>query len=72
VHFVDESPDEARARRVREGVPSAVIESILAIAAYQRAGGKTVTIASTIVDLTGRPPRTVAAFVREHASLFRV
>jgi len=72
VRFVDESPDEARARRIREGLPPAVTESALAIAAYQRAGGKTVTITSTIADLTGRPPRTVAEFVREHASSFRV
>jgi len=71
VRFVDESPDQARARRVREGVPPAVIESVLAIGAYQRAGGKTVTITSTIADLTGRPPRTVEEFVREHASFFR-
>jgi uncharacterized protein YbjT (DUF2867 family) len=71
VRFVDESPEEARARRVREGHPPAVIESVLAIAAYQRAGGKTVTITNTIADLTGRPPRTVAEFVREHASVFR-
>jgi len=71
LRFVDESPEEARARRVREGVPSAVIESILAIGAYQRAGGKTVTITNTVADLTGRPPRTVAEFVLEHASVFR-
>ena len=71
VRFVDESPDEARARRIREGVPPAVIESILAIAAYQRAGGKTVTITSTIADLTGRPPLPLAEFVREHESSFR-
>jgi len=71
VRFVDESPDQARARRVREGVSSAVIESVLAIGAYQRMGGKTVTITSTIADLTGRPPRTVSEFVREHASSFR-
>jgi uncharacterized protein YbjT (DUF2867 family) len=71
VRFVDETPDEARARRVREGVPPAVIESVLAIAEYQRAGGKTVTITSTIAELTGRPPRTVDEFVREHASSFR-
>jgi len=70
VRFVDESPDEARARRVREGIPPSVIESILAIGAYQRAGGKTVTITSTIADLTGRPPLTVAEFVREHAAVF--
>jgi len=71
VRFVDESPDEARARRVREGLPPAVVESALAIAAYQRAGGKTVTITSTVADLTGRPPRTVGEFVREHADVFR-
>jgi NAD(P)H dehydrogenase (quinone) len=71
VRFVDESLDQALARRVREGLPPAVIESALAIAAYQRAGGKTVTITSTIADLTGRPPRTVAEFVGEHASSFR-
>jgi uncharacterized protein YbjT (DUF2867 family) len=71
LRFVDESPEEARARRVREGLPPAVIESALAIAAYQRAGGKTVTITSTVADLTGRPPRTVAEFAREHAAVFR-
>jgi hypothetical protein len=71
VRFVDESPEPARARRVREGLPPAVIKSALAIAAYQRAGGKTLTITSTIADLTGQPPRTVEEFVREHASAFR-
>jgi len=71
VRFVDELPEEARARRVREGMPPAVIESALAIAAYQRAGGKTVTITNTVADLTGRPPRTVAEFAREHAAAFR-
>ena len=70
LRFVDESPEDARARRVREGLPPAVIESALAIAAYQRAGGKTVTITSTVDDLTGRPPRTVAEFAREHANVF--
>ena len=71
VRFVDESPEDARARRIREGVPPAVIESVLAIGAYQRAGGKTVTITTTVADLTGRPPRTVAEFVQEHAAVFR-
>jgi uncharacterized protein YbjT (DUF2867 family) len=71
VRFVDETPDESRTRRVREGVPPAVIESILAIAGYQRAGGKTVTLTTTIADLIGRPPLTVVEFVREHTSSFR-
>ena len=30
----------------------------------------TVTITNTVADLTGRPPRTLAEFVREHASVF--
>jgi hypothetical protein len=33
--------------------------------------GKQVTITNTVADLTGRPPRTVAEFVQEHASVFR-
>ncbi|MGH9139974.1 MAG: hypothetical protein ACRD2I_02400 [Vicinamibacterales bacterium] len=37
----------------------------------ERAGGKTVTIMTTVADLTDRPPRTVAEFVREHADAFR-
>jgi hypothetical protein len=71
LRFVDESPEQAQARRIREGVPPTVIKSILLIGAYQRAGGKTVTVTNTIADLTGRPPRTVAEFVQEHVSAFR-
>ena len=70
LRFVDETPEQANARRIREGVPPAVIESILAIGAYQRAGGKTVTITNTVADLTGRPARTVAEFLKEHAADF--
>ena len=53
------------------GIGGMRIESILAIGAYQRAGGKTVTITTTVADLTGRPPRTVAEFVQENASASR-
>ena len=60
-----------RGHAASEKVWPAVIESALAIAAYQRAGGKTVTITSTVADLTGRLPRTVAEFAREHAAAFR-
>jgi uncharacterized protein YbjT (DUF2867 family) len=71
LRFVDETPDQARARRVREGYPPAIVESALAISAYQRAGGKTVTITNVVSDLTGRPPRTFAEFARDHADEFR-
>jgi len=71
LRFVDETPDESRARRKREGYSPAILEGALAIAAYQRAGGKTVTITSVVADLTGRPPRTFVEFARDHAAAFR-
>jgi uncharacterized protein YbjT (DUF2867 family) len=71
LRFVDESPDQSRARRIREGYPPAIVESALAISAYQRTGGKTVTITNVVSDLTGRPPRTFAEFARDHAGAFR-
>lgn len=71
LRFIDETPDDARARRKREGYPPAILESALAISAYQRAGGKTVTITSVVADLTGRPPRTFPEFARDHAAMFR-
>lgn len=71
LRFVDETPDDARARRQREGYSPVIIEGVLAIGAYQRAGGKTVTITNVVADLTGRPPRTFAEFARDHAAAFR-
>jgi hypothetical protein len=47
-----------------------LIEGVLAIGAYQRAGGKTVTITNVVADLTGRPPRTFVEFARDHAAMF--
>jgi uncharacterized protein YbjT (DUF2867 family) len=70
LRFVDETPEQSRARRQREGYPPKIIESALAISAYQRAGGKTETITSVVADLTGRPPRTFAEFARDHAAVF--
>ncbi len=66
-----ESFDEARARLTQAGQPAWLIESTLALAAYQRAGGPTETITSIVADLTGRPPRTFAEFAHDHAAVFR-
>jgi uncharacterized protein YbjT (DUF2867 family) len=71
LRFVDETPEQARARRQREGYPPLIIESALAISAYQRAEGKTMAISSVVADLTGRPPRTFTEFARDHAAVFR-
>ena len=71
LRYIDESFDNARARLTQAGQPSWLIESSLALAAYQRAGGPTETITSVVADLTGKPPRTFAEFARDHAAIFR-
>jgi uncharacterized protein YbjT (DUF2867 family) len=71
LRFIDEPPEEARARLLRAGQSPFLIDSLLAIAAYQRAGGPTETITSVVADLTGKPPRTFAAFARDYAATFQ-
>jgi uncharacterized protein YbjT (DUF2867 family) len=70
LRFIDEPVDEARARLTRAGQPAWLVDSLLAIATYQRAGGPTETITSVVADLTGKPPRTFAAFARDNAAAF--
>ncbi|MGH7601534.1 MAG: NmrA family NAD(P)-binding protein, partial [bacterium] len=70
LRYHDESFDEARARLTQAGQSSWLIESMLALAAYQRAGGPTETITGVVADLTGKPPRTFAEFAHDHAAVF--
>src|SRR3989475_7775697 len=71
VEYVAESLEEARERLVRAGAPPWMIDSALALAAYQRAGGPTAEISRTVQEVVGRPPRTLARFVQDYASVFR-
>ena len=71
VEYVAESPEEARERLVRAGSPPWMIESTLALAAYQRAGGPTSEVSRAVEELLSRPPRSLAQFVQDYASVFR-
>ena len=71
LRFIDEPFDAARARLRKAGQPAWLVDSMLAIAAYQRASGPTETITSVVKDLTGKPPRTFAEFARDYAGAFR-
>jgi len=71
VEYVAESLEEARERLVRAGAPPWMIESTLALAAYQRAGGPTAEISKTIKEVLGRPPRNLTRFVQDYTSVFR-
>jgi uncharacterized protein YbjT (DUF2867 family) len=62
--------DEARSRMQAKGVSPEMIEAMLAIAAYQKAGGPTATISDKVERILGRPPRNIRDFVRDYASYF--
>jgi len=62
--------EEARSRLAERGVAAAAIDAMLAIAAYQRAGGPTATVSPSVEGLLGRPPRTIRDFARDYASHF--
>jgi len=64
------TPEEARARLAARGVAAAAIDALLAIAAYQRAGGPTAMISPNVERLLGRRPRTIRDFARDYASQF--
>ena len=44
---------------------------MLAIYAYQRAGGPTSVVSDKVARVLGRPPRTVRDFARDHAEHFQ-
>ena len=62
--------DEARSRMQAKGVSKDMIEAMLAIAAYQKAGGPTATISDKVERILGRPPRSIREFVRDYAIHF--
>lgn len=66
--YADETTDEAWARRRAAGQPVWLAAAQLAIAEYQRAGGPTARTSDTVEAITGRPPRTLGDFARDHAA----
>ena len=62
--------DEARARLESSGLHRDQIDGMLAISAYQRAGGPTSMVSDTVARILGRPPRTIREFFADHAGAF--
>ena len=71
ITYVPLSLEEARERMVRAGEAQWAIEGLLALAAYQRAGGPTAAVHDTVRQVLGRPPRSLAEFAKDHAKEFR-
>jgi uncharacterized protein YbjT (DUF2867 family) len=69
VEFVDVSDEVAEQALVQAGLPDFVAAQIVTIFALARQG-MAEEVTATVESLTGRPPRTFAAFARDCAHLF--
>lgn len=65
------SMEEARARMEARGLAPSLIDGLLALAAYQRAGGPTERVSDDVERVLGRAPRTVEEFAEDYVEAFR-
>src|SRR5262245_21748715 len=70
ITYVPLSLEEARERMEGAGEPPWAIDGLLALAAYQRAGGPTAVVHDTVWHVLGRPPRSFVEFATDHAKQF--
>jgi uncharacterized protein YbjT (DUF2867 family) len=64
------SMDDARRRWESHDYAEETIGAMLAIAAYQKAGGPTSMVSDRVLKILGRPPKSVRDFVRDHRDYF--
>jgi uncharacterized protein YbjT (DUF2867 family) len=69
VTYVSVSDDDARQAMTSHGLPPMVADAIVAIFASQRASSMADTT-DTVQQITGRVPRSMADFARDHAAAF--
>jgi uncharacterized protein YbjT (DUF2867 family) len=68
--YVAESFEQARTRLRNQGLPDWLIDSTLALAEYQRAGGETARVTRDVFEVTGHPPRSMVQFAYDHRRRF--
>ena len=64
------SMDEMRERMEKQGIPAKSIDSLLALAAYQKAGGATERVSDSVQKILNRPPHSVEDFARDYRENF--
>lgn len=70
VVYLPLSMQEMRERMQEQGVNEKMIESYLALAAYQKAGGATAKTSNDVENVLGRPPINVAEFAEHYKEHF--
>lgn len=64
------SMDEMRERMQKQGISDKMIDSYLALAAYQKAGGATARVSEDVRNVLGREPRSVFDFAKDYKEYF--
>lgn len=64
------SMDEMRKRLESQGMAGNMIDSLLALAAYQKAGGPTERVSPSVSEILGRAALSTRDFVRHHTAAF--
>jgi uncharacterized protein YbjT (DUF2867 family) len=69
VRYVDVPVDQARAGMLGEGMPDWLVDAVLDLAAFYRTGAASL-VSGDVERLTGRGPRSVEDFIRDHPAVF--
>ncbi len=64
------SMDEMRARMEKQGLSKKLIDSLLALSAYQKAGGATERVSDDVKNILNREPKTVYDFAEDYKKYF--
>lgn len=65
------SMEAMRTRMEKQGISSKMIDSYLALAAYQKAGGATARVSEDVKNVLGREPRSVFDFAQDYRDEFK-
>lgn len=65
------SMEDMRARMQKQGVSDKMIDSYLALAAYQKAGGATARVSEDVKKVLGREPRSIYDFANDYREEFK-
>ncbi|MCC7400312.1 MAG: NmrA family NAD(P)-binding protein [Chitinophagaceae bacterium] len=70
VDYKSLSMEEMRTRMEQQGIPTKSIDSLLALAAYQKAGGATERTSDSVQEILNRPPHSVEDFAKDYREYF--
>jgi uncharacterized protein YbjT (DUF2867 family) len=69
VRYVDVPVDQARAHLLGDGLPEWLVDGLLDLSAFYCTGAASI-VSGDVERLTGRKPRSVEDFVRDHSAVF--